>query len=85
MGCVVDARERCETAATSLDACVAVLDATVLAPEEEPLDKWTIELSLRPPHDAVPPRVAEIVAEYDLGIQKAGPRGPTHHAVLLPP
>lgn len=68
-------------AADVLAALPGVIDPVTVQPDPQ-LDAFTVEITVGPSYDRVPPRVLRTLAEHDLGIHDVTTRGePVHHIV----
>lgn len=81
MSCTVDARKRTRKAADALEVHHQVEAVDVLAPATDPTNRWTIELVLCV--NGVPDTILDTLAEYQLTLRHAGPRGPYWHVVAV--
>lgn len=68
-------------AATELAALPGVIDPVTVQPDPQ-LDEFTVEITVGPHSERVPPRALRTLATHDLGIDDVTTRGnPTHHVV----
>ena len=81
MTCTVDARKRTRKAADTLELHRQVDAVDVIEPATDPTDRWTIELVVCV--NGVPDTILDTLAEHELTLRHAGPRGPYWHVVAV--
>ena len=74
-------RNRARNCAQLLVAHDLVHAVDVIEPATDPTDRWTIELVLCV--NGVPDTILDTLAEYQLTLRHAGPRGPYWHVVAV--
>lgn len=75
MTCRADQRQRARRARDRLDACAAVADTSLVAPGEEPTDRWLVDVLVAAESRAVPPLVARRIGAQGLWTRSVAPRG----------
>jgi len=81
--CLARERERARACADGLDTHESVVAVDVLAPEAGPVDRWPLEIVLRPRADGVPHRILDYLGSYQLSLRRVCQRGDHSHAVAV--
>lgn len=81
--CLPRQRVAAERCAAAVAARPPVLATDVLAPQEDPRDRWTVEVTLRARAGGLPPEAARAAAATGCTVASVAPQGDGHRAVLV--
>jgi hypothetical protein len=82
MTCIVDERDEVEAARRALLQHDDVIGASIAAPREGQVDRWTVECALREGSGGVGSGVLATAAEFGLCVRLCQPRGTAWWALL---
>lgn len=84
---MTDERRRVADAAVAAEQLASVVAVDVIPPEQDPLDRWVLDLLVEQPGHSVglPPRVHQLLADHELGSHSTKPQGPSYYQVLAVP
>lgn len=86
-GCIADARDDAAAARRDLLAHEAVAGASLTSPQEDPTDRWTVELAIltgpESPAAGLEPPMLDTARCHGLTVREAAPRSPDEFRAVL--
>lgn len=73
--CTAAERSRARRCAGVLRPFPSVIAVDVLAPADDPTDRWTLDIVLGPRADGVPPAVLDELGAFQATLRSAAPQG----------